>query len=133
MITPVLPQNVVGRNIVEDNLTIAWQNVHLREPVTILRCHHVPVPAVGVHSNQRHAVNRREMFGLKRRKHKRIVDMTNAEAAQYYVARAMAAAANGRTAHAHQSFHSAVMHDPQNMSARQRFEATAHPPKISSL
>ena len=72
------------------------------------------------------------MLGLKRRKHKRIVDMTNAEAGQYYVARAMAATAKGQTAHAHQLFHSAVMHDPENVGAQQGFEATTHPPKISS-
>ena len=37
--------------------------------------------------------------------------MTNAEAAEYYVAQADDALAHGGTAYAHQLYHSAVMHD----------------------
>ena len=70
------------------------------------------------------------MLGLKRRKRKRLVEMTNAEAAEYYVERAEVAAENGQSARARSLFHSAVMHDPENLRAREGFEATANVAKV---
>ena len=71
------------------------------------------------------------MLGLKRRKRKRLVEMTNAEAAEYYVERAEVAAENGQSARARSLFHSAVMHDPTNLRAKQGLEATERAPMPS--
>ena len=56
--------------------------------------------------------------------------MTNAEAAEYYVAQADDALAHGERAYAHQLYHSAVMHDSNNLSAREGFAATENPHRV---
>jgi hypothetical protein len=70
------------------------------------------------------------MFGLKRRKRKSLAQMTNAEAADYYVAQADEALAHGERAHAHQLFHTAVLHDSNNPNAREGFAATDDPARV---
>ena len=64
---------------------------------------------------------------FKRRQTKRIVDMTNQEASDYYVHRAQAAIEHGNSARANRLFQSAILHDPGNVEAQQGFEATHQP------
>lgn len=62
---------------------------------------------------------------LARDKGKRIVDMTNEEAAAYYVRRARAAESHGELPRANRFYHSAILHDPNNLEAKRGFDQTA--------
>jgi ferric-dicitrate binding protein FerR (iron transport regulator) len=65
---------------------------------------------------------------LTRDKAKRVVDMTNQEAAAYYVRRAASAHGNGEYARANRLYHSAVLHDASNADARRGLEETNNLP-----
>jgi hypothetical protein len=61
---------------------------------------------------------------LRRSKQKRVVDMTNEEAAEFYARRAEAAENTGNYARANHLFHTAALHDPNNADARVGIERT---------
>jgi hypothetical protein len=61
---------------------------------------------------------------LRRNKQKRVVDMTNEEAAMFYVRRAASAQQLGNFARANHLFHTAALHDPNNIDARVGIERT---------
>src|ERR1019366_1308659 len=61
---------------------------------------------------------------LKRNKQKRVVDMTNEEAAAFYVRRAATAERDGNFGRANHLFHTAALHDPKNVDASAGIERT---------
>lgn len=61
---------------------------------------------------------------LGRHKQKRVVDMTNEEAAVFYVRRATVAEESGNVARANHLFHTAALHDPNNVDARYGIDRT---------
>jgi hypothetical protein len=63
-----------------------------------------------------------------RQKSKRVVDMTNEEAAEHYAARAREAWQQGELSRAKRLFQTALLHDPDNAGAREGFAATKDAP-----
>ena len=61
---------------------------------------------------------------LRRKKQKRVVDMTNEEAAAFYVRRAVMAENGGNYGRANHLFHTAALHDPTNVDASAGIERT---------
>jgi hypothetical protein len=61
---------------------------------------------------------------LRRTKQKRVVDMTNEEAAAFYVRRATTAEREGNYGRANHLFHTAALHDPNNVDAGSGIERT---------